>query len=596
MSKMSMLSTSCVAFASVSLGRRVGRGWARVRTYAVGRLESIQKVARQTDQSWLQQLSPDPETEIHAPNKSPRQVTSGHYVEVLPSPLPDPELGVYSAEVAEMLEISPEEIETDAFKAFFSGDQTQVPELKSWCTPYALAIMGQRMVSNCPFGNGNGYGDGRAISVGELMTHGQRYELQLKGAGRTPFCRGGDGRAVLRSSVREFLASEAMHHLGIETTRALSLVVSHGETARRAWYTGSGGGMFGQSREPDTVIDEPCAISTRVAPSFLRVGHVDLFARRAAGSPSAMRELEQIVEHALFREYPKIAERNEDLRDKAVAMLEEFPERLGQVVAGWLRVGFCQGNFNSDNCLVGGRTMDYGPFGWIDRYNPLFAKWTGSGEHYGFLNQPQAAIANFHTLLTSVAVLLGQEAQPQAVALMEAGAKKIQSAAQETFRIKLGFLRDSEKGTELWEELEPLMRKSDIDYTIFFRQLAAVLECSDSPEMGLKQIQRAFYQALPEGLAAEWTAWLQSWAAAVLVEGDVAEVTARLRAVNPKYVPREWMLAEAYDKAALGDYSMVNELLELFRHPYDEQPDFEDRYFSRGPEDKVSQGGIAYMT
>lgn len=105
---------------------------------------------------------------------------------------------------------------------------------------------------------------------------------------------------------------------------------------RRAWYTGSGGGMFGQSREPDTVIDEPCAISTRVAPSFLRVGHVDLFARRAAGSPSAMRELEQIVEHALFREYPKIAERNEDLRDKAVAMLEEFPERLGQVVAGWL--------------------------------------------------------------------------------------------------------------------------------------------------------------------------------------------------------------------------------------------------------------------
>lgn len=154
-------------------------------------------MARQTDQSWLQQLSPDPETEIHAPNKSPRQVTSGHYVEVLPSPLPDPELVVYSAEVAEMLEISPEEIETDAFKAFFSGDQTQVPELKSWCTPYALAIMGQRMVSNCPFGNGNGYGDGRAISVGELMTHGQRYELQLKGAGRTPFCRGRTGRTPL---------------------------------------------------------------------------------------------------------------------------------------------------------------------------------------------------------------------------------------------------------------------------------------------------------------------------------------------------------------------------------------------------------------
>lgn len=165
-----------------------------------------------------------------------------------------------------------------------------MPELRSWCTPYALAIMGQRMVSNCPFGNGNGYGDGRAISVGELVTPHGRQELQLKGAGRTPFCRGGDGRAVLRSSVREFLASEAMWHLGVDTTRALCLVVSGRDTARRAWYSGGSRG-----REPDMMVDEACAISTRVAPSFLRVGHVDLFARRAARDPEAMGQLEQMA-------------------------------------------------------------------------------------------------------------------------------------------------------------------------------------------------------------------------------------------------------------------------------------------------------------
>ncbi|CAK9035383.1 Protein adenylyltransferase SelO [Durusdinium trenchii] len=564
-----------------------------MRSVAVHALQSIQKVASQTEQSWLERLTADPEMEANQPNHSPRQVTSGHYVEVLPTPLPSPELVIYSPEVAEMLEIPPEEIESEAFKAFFSGDQSQVPNLKSWCTPYALAIMGQRMVSNCPFGNGNGYGDGRAISVGELLTASGRYEMQLKGAGRTPFCRGGDGRAVLRSSVREFLASEAMHHLGVETTRALCLIVSHGETARRAWYSGApAGGMFGGSREPDTVIDEPCAISTRVSPSFLRVGHVDLFARRAAGSSESMAELEQIVEHALFREYPQIAERQEPLKEKAILMLEEFPERLGQMVAGWLRCGFCQGNFNSDNCLVGGRTMDYGPFGWIDRYNPLFAKWTGSGEHYGFLNQPQAAIANFHTLLTSVAVLLGDEAQPKVVALMEAGARKIRAAAQDAFRAKLGFeAEEAETALELWKDLEPLMRKSDIDYTIFWRQLAAVLECAESDQ--LQQIEPAFYKAPSKELAEEWQAWLQRWADTV---GDAQEVTARLRAVNPKYVPREWMLAEAYDKAAQGDYSLVSELLELFRHPYDEQPAFEAKYFSRGPEEKVNQGGIAYMT
>ena len=182
--------TAIFAIALQSFGRRFRRHQMRSSTTSAPALPSIQKVASQTEQTWLERLTPDPETEQHVPNHSPREVRSGHYVEVLPTPLASPELVIYSPEVAEMLEIPSEEIESEAFKAFFSGDQSQVSNLKSWCTPYALAIMGQRMVSNCPFGNGNGYGDGRAISVGELQTAAGRYELQLKGAGRTPFCRG----------------------------------------------------------------------------------------------------------------------------------------------------------------------------------------------------------------------------------------------------------------------------------------------------------------------------------------------------------------------------------------------------------------------
>jgi len=438
----------------------------------------------------------------------------------------------------------------------------------------------------------------------ELVVHGQRWELQLKGAGRTPFCRGGDGRAVLRSSIREFLASEAMHHLGVDTTRALCLVVSDSETVRRPWYASDNnslGGLF-SSREPNTMITEPCAITTRVSPSFVRVGHVDLFARRAAASPEgpAMVELEKIVEHALFREYPEISQMDTPLADRAVAMLEAFADRLAAMVAGWLRVGFCQGNFNSDNCLVGGRTMDYGPFGWIDRYDPLFAKWTGSGEHYGFLNQPQAAMANYHTLVTSVAVLFGDKAQEQAVRLIEQGAEKIRSATQDVFRRKMGFESGSTVATELWKELEPLMRKSSIDYTIFWRQLAVIVESSDWQAEGVPALNLAFYEAPAPELLEEWKEWLQKWADAVVAEepgsSGSAEVAQRLRAVNPKYVPREWMLVEAYTLASRGDYSLVKELHELFRRPYDEQPEFEARYYSRGSEEIVGRGGVAYMT
>ena len=219
-------------------GPRLRGGAREAHMSAVGEVDTLAGLAQNADHSWLQQLNMDPETDKFAPNRESRQVRSGHYVKVLPTPLPKPKYVIHSKAMAQTLGISEADVQSERFIKFFSGEQAQIPGLESWATPYALSIMGTRHYNNCPFGNGNGYGDGRAQSIGEVVVNGNRWEMQLKGGGKTPFCRGADGRAVLRSSIREFIASEAMFALGVSTTRALSLVVSEGETTRRPWYSG----------------------------------------------------------------------------------------------------------------------------------------------------------------------------------------------------------------------------------------------------------------------------------------------------------------------------------------------------------------------
>merc|ERR1712130_557797 len=262
-------------------------------------------------------------------------------------------------------------------------------------------------------------------------------ELQLKGAGRTPFCRGGDGRAVLRSSVREFLVSEAMHCLHVSTSRALSLVVSGSETVKRPWYNGETTALSEEQRreiahlpgpyqqyimamlqermkEPNVMIDNHVAITCRAAPSFTRVGHIQLFERRARDDPTRVGELKQLVGHVLFREYPEIYNSSQTFEQQVVAMVECSSQQMAQLTADWIRVGFCQGNFNSDNCLVAGRTMDYGPFGFIERFDPYWNMWTGGGKHFGFLNQPIAGFKNFGTLANAMIPLLDDKGAKKA--------------------------------------------------------------------------------------------------------------------------------------------------------------------------------------
>ncbi len=352
---------------------------------------TLDDLAEYVDYSFIEALDCDPESRADGLDHAPRQVFSGHYVPVKPTPIEDPEYVAHSKSLFHELSLSDELADSADFIRLFAGDLSQVPDQihkTGWATGYALSIYGTEYYEQCPFETGNGYGDGRAISVLEVNINGRRWEMQLKGGGRTPYCRGADGRAVLRSSVREFLAQEHMHALGIPTSRSLSLVVSKSEQVQRPWYSEGS-----QSVDPDRIVNESVAISTRVAPSFIRVGQIELFGRRARKQehPSAMEELEKIVLHVIDREYKDDIDSNLNLPDKVLQLAQKFRGRLTSLVANWIRVGYCQGNFNSDNCAVGGYTLDYGPFGFCEAFDPYFQPWTGGGEHFSFWNQPVAA-------------------------------------------------------------------------------------------------------------------------------------------------------------------------------------------------------------
>jgi uncharacterized protein YdiU (UPF0061 family) len=455
-----------------------------------------------------------------------------------------------------------------------------------WATGYALSIYGQEYTQQCPFGTGNAYGDGRAVSVFEGVLNGQRWEMQLKGGGRTPYCRGADGRAVLRSSVREFLAQEHMHALGIATTRSLCLFTSTSEMVQRPWYSE---GSY--SSDPDVMQPNPVAITTRVAPSFLRVGQLELFGRRARvnAHPDALKELEQIVLHLIEREYQ--AEINDSLstEDKLIAMAVLFRDRLTNLIANWLRVGYCQGNFNSDNCGAGGLTLDYGPFGFCERFEPYFQPWTGGGKHFSFLNQPAAARANFDSFCSAIKPLLAVhgDALTRLHAIQAEFSDSIQAQVDQMWASKLGL---KEYNKSLVTQLFGLMIDTSVDYTIFFRELSKLPDT-------LSALQISFYETPDEALMQQWLVWLEAWKACLDTRLSRAELSDQMKQINPKYTWREWMVVPAYEQAMQGDYRLIRELQAVLTHPYDEQStDVELKYYQLRPEAMFGAGGVAHYS
>ena len=545
--------------------------------------------AQRADYSLLDGLQADPQATGDGDDHQPRQVLSGHYVPVTPTPLPAPELVAHSSTLFHELGLGEALAHDDPFRRLFSGDITaaQGPMRPyGWATGYALSIYGSEYIQQCPFGTGNGYGDGRAISVFEGVFGGRRWEMQLKGGGPTPYCRGADGRAVLRSSVREFLAQELMHALGVPTSRSLTLYVSRSETVRRPWYSANS-----RSFDPDILVDNPAAITTRVAPSFLRVGQLELFARRvrSGAHPEARNELRMIVQHLIERNYRQEIDPALAFSDQVVELAGLFGGRLTSLVANWMRVGYCQGNFNSDNCAAGGFTLDYGPFGFCELFDPRFQPWTGGGEHFSFFNQPAAAEANFQMFWSALRPLLegNTEALARLDEIREGFAAAMQQELEAMWARKLGLISYD---AELVQELLQLMVASKVDYTIFFRRL------SDSPEQ-LSALKESFYVPSSEELDAQWMSWLQRWRDQITSSGDPRDTSAAMKRVNPSITWREWLIAPAYEQAAQGDYGLVRELQEVFRHPYDAlSPELAATYDRLKPREFFNAGGVSHYS
>ncbi|WP_166259412.1 protein adenylyltransferase SelO [Marinobacter salicampi] len=574
---------------------------------------TLEDFAQMADYSLMDQLNCDPDANPNGAEHAPRQVFTGHYVPVSPTPLEAPDYVAHSQDLFQELGLADSMAQSADFVRVFSGDLSSVPEPMrkvGWACGYALSIYGTEYTQQCPFQTGNGYGDGRAISVFEAVINGRRWEMQLKGAGRTPYCRGADGRAVLRSSVREFLAQEHMHALGVPTSRSLSLYVSKTEKVMRPWYSEGS-----RSMDPDRMVSEPVAISTRVAPSFIRVGQLELFARRARekAHPQAREELEKIVLHLIDREYADVIDHKLDTANKGVALAREFRSRLTSLVANWIRVGYCQGNFNSDNCAAGGFTLDYGPFGFCEVFDPQYQPWTGGGRHFSFLNQPVAAERNFQMFCSALQPLLTghQDCLWQLDEIRSDFSKVMQAQMEAMWAAKLGL---DTFDADLFSELETLMVQTPVDYTVFFRELSTV-----PGDIG--PLTKSFYKAMGstvtlrspiqepdcQRLEKRWSAWLAKWQRLTgidsLNDADPAasrsreELSRRMKLVNPKYSMREWFVVPAYRQASKGNYAPLRELQQVLRQPYAEQSKaIEEKYYSLKPSRLFDVGGLSHYS
>eukprot|EP01029_Cantina_marsupialis_P019946 TRINITY_DN464510_c0_g1_i2.p1 TRINITY_DN464510_c0_g1~~TRINITY_DN464510_c0_g1_i2.p1 ORF type:complete len:561 (-),score=93.37 TRINITY_DN464510_c0_g1_i2:528-2177(-) len=530
-------------------------------------IKTFDELAKTADYSFVDTLNCDPDAKNNGDNKSPREVFSGHYVPVEATAIKDPIYISHSKNFFKELGFDETLLEDENFVKLFSGDMSTIKEPmknKGWATGYALSIYGTEYYAQCPFQTGNGYGDGRAISVLEAVTNEKRWEFQLKGGGQTPYCRGADGRAVLRSSVREFLAQEHMSSLGIPTSRSLTLFTSKKEQVTRPWFRDNS-----YSRDPEVMIKEDVAITTRVAPSFIRVGQLELFGRRARKDeyPEALEELKKLVLHLIDREYSKTIKEELSFEEKVIELAKQYQDRLTSLVANWIRVGYCQGNFNSDNCAAGGFTLDYGPFGFIDMFDPKYQSWTGGGVHFSFFNQPQAAFENYQSFCSALEQVL--KSSPEKLEELN----KLENEFPNTIKTKIETMWADKLGLEkfdfeLFDELINLLIETKVDYTIFFRELSSIPE-------DIKVLEKSFYNdtSTNEAIKNRWKNWLENWRTKIDTSSkeSIEKLSSKMKQINPKYALREWILVPAYQNAQDGDYELINELQEIMTNPYAEQ-------------------------
>ncbi len=520
------------------------------------------------DNRFTRHLPADPLTE-----KGRRQVHEACYSRVRPTPVAAPRLVAYSREAAALLDLSEATCRSEAFTQVFSGNL-----LLPGMDPHAACYGGHQ------FGNWAGQlGDGRAINLGEIVNHqGEHWTLQLKGAGPTPYSRTADGLAVLRSSLREFLCSEAMFHLGVPTTRALSLILTGEPVERDMLYDG----------HPE---EEPGAIVCRLAPSFIRFGNFEIFTSR-----NDLTNLQLLADYTIRTGFPHLGAPSPEVY---LQWFREVCRTTAALMVHWLRVGFVHGVMNTDNMSIHGLTIDYGPYGWLEDYDPTWTPNTTdrAGRRYCYGRQAQIAHWNLAQLANAIYPLIN-EAQPLEQALRDS-TRQFDQGWQAMMAAKLGLVAyEPALDRELIQELVRLLPEVETDMTLFFRALALIsanpVAAATSREKRIAPMLPVFYRSeqLTPAYLDRLGGWLDTYQER-LGKDKLPDEQRRQRmdAVNPKYVLRNYLAQLAIDKAAQGDFFLVEELLEVLRHPYDDQPN-KERFAEKRPEWARNRPGCSMLS
>ena len=490
------------------------------------------------------QLPADPNLE-----NTRREVLEAVYSFVRPIKTSNPTLLHVSDEMQHTLDFSNEDIQSREFLEFVTGNSV----LKN-SKPFAMCYAGHQ------FGNWAGQlGDGRAINLGEIKD----WAVQLKGSGPTPYSRTADGLAVLRSSVREYLCSEAMHHLGVPSTRALSLSLTGDKVLRDVMYNGN-------------PAHEKGAIVSRVAKSFLRFGNFEIFSSR-----NDIKNLKILTDYTIKSHFSHLGKPSKEVY---LQFFQEVTSKTLEMIIHWQRVGFVHGVMNTDNMSILGLTIDYGPYGWLEGFD---FGWTPNTtdkqqKRYRYGNQPTIGLWNLYQLANALYPLIEEAAPLEKI--LEGYKSNFEKKSQDMMRAKLGLTSAKETDINIIQSLENNLQATETDMTIFFRTLSSFKK--EQPEKGVELMQDAFYtpDTIKGNVLNNWKQWFADYAKRLEDETTSAdERQQQMNKINPKYVLRNYMAQLAIDKADKGDTSLLEEMYLLLKEPYSEQPKFE-RWFAKRPE------------
>ncbi|MFK7077136.1 YdiU family protein [Flavobacterium oreochromis] len=483
-----------------------------------------------------------------------RKVFESAFSYVPPTPPKNPILIHANISFANKLGISKDDVESDDFLSFFSGKK-----IYPKTTPFSMCYGGHQ------FGVWAGQlGDGRAINLFEIENHNKQYTLQLKGAGKTPYSRNADGLAVLRSSIREYLCAEAMNALGIPTTRSLSIISTGNDVLRDILYNGN-------------PAYEKGAIVCRVAPSFIRFGNFELFASR-----NDFENLQLLTDFTIKHYFPEIKTSG---KEAYIHFFKLVAQSTLKLVTYWQQVGFVHGVMNTDNMSIHGITIDYGPYGWLENYNPNWTpNTTDAHQHrYAFGNQPQISLWNLYQLANALYPLINETEELEQI--LNKYENEYENNYINMMQKKLGLTQTNDSDRELIYQLINLLELTETDYTIFFRLLGNVLKEKTSKE-AFQAIEYAFYEVISPNseISNSWLRWFQNYLNRINLESlSNEERKEKMNLINPKYILRNYMAQLAIEKAELEDYSLLNELYEVIQKPYDEQPEYQ-KWFAKRPD------------